>query len=300
MPSVLQLPIENDWCVDKLQDESWCTSYAYKIRWPEGFSCPACGFHQKDSLPEENSVCRHCGRTTSITASTLLHGSKKELSLWLQAAWWASGERSSLSIKQLQHCLDLNSYQTAWSWMKKLRQAIQMMNRKQCRGIVLIDSQTVDCLSESNLLLAAVESIAGGRTTGRLRLEFCQSLDAETIELFCERAVLPGSVIDAPHRQPFTSVLLPDMLYTSNKTIAAHETILDICSTYRRWCRQQKYRLSRFKSYQDALEEFCFFHNGELHLSRSWRFAELVAALLTPHPNPMGSRVSYSTDNAAR
>ena len=296
MPSLVELPIEDDWCVHNLQDELWCRSFAYKIRWPEGFICPSCGFHQKDSLIEENPVCRHCGRITSITASTLLHGSKKQICLWLQAAWWASGERTSLRIKKLQHILRLASYQTAWDWMNKLRRAIKLMNHKKCRGIVLIDSNTVDCLSGSNLLLTAVESIAGGRTTGRLRMEFYESLDTESIELFCKKTVLPGSIIDAPYREPFTSAQLPEMLYTLTKTIPAHEAVQTICSSYLRWCRQEKYRLSRFKDPQDTLEEFCFFHNGELHASREQRFTALAAALLTPGPNHADCSPSDSQD----
>lgn len=290
MLPVMDIVPGNRITAQKLQDESWCTSYAHKIRWPHGFTCPTCGFHQNDPSSGEHDVCRFCRRPKSITAATLLHGTKKKLCLWLQAAWWASGRRSSLSIKELQRYLAINSYQTAWSFVNKLRRAIRLMNQKKCSGVVLIDSGVLEISGESIPALAAVESIAAGRTTGWLKMQICQSLDPSIIQGFCEQVVDPGSFIDAPCREPFVSVCLQHCLYTSAGPSPSHNTVQQICSSYRSWYRQQKYRLCHFKTYQDALEEFCFFYNAKLFSSRSHHFEALVSALLTPLGKDRGYR----------
>ena len=95
----------------RLEDQSWCTSYAFRIRWPQGFVCPACATEHQGYVQPEKPLCRACGRNSSITAGTILHGSKKSIATWLQALWWLSGERTSVSIGKLKRHLGFNSYQ---------------------------------------------------------------------------------------------------------------------------------------------------------------------------------------------
>jgi hypothetical protein len=263
-------------------------SYAHRIRWPHGFTCPACGFHQDCSTISEKYVCRFCRRTISITAATLLHGTKKGLCLWLQAAWWACGRRSSLSTKKLQHHLGINSYQTAWACLNRLRQAIRLLNRTKCSGVVLIDFAMLETPAEPQPILAAVESIAAGRDTGRLRLKICQGIDPEVVGQFCEEAVGTGSTVDAPGREPFVSVEPHHCLWTTADRRSFHPDVLQILSTFKNWYRRQRYRFCQLKHDQDALEEFCFFHNAKLFSDRADHFQALVSALLAPLETPEG------------
>ena len=266
----------------KLKDDRWCISYAHRIRWPHGFTCPACGFHQDCSAISEKYVCRFCRRTISITAATLLHNTKKGLSLWLQAAWWACGRRSSLSTKKLQRHLGINSYQTAWACLNRLRRAIRLLNRRPCRGVVLIDSVMLQSLVEPPMVLAAIESIAAGRTTGRLRLKIFQAIDPVVVQGFCEQAVGAGGTVVAPDRDPFVSVRLHHCLWTTADKRPFLADVQQILSTFQNWYRGQKYRFCQLKHDQDALEEFCFFHNAKLFSDRSHHFEALVSALLAP------------------
>ncbi len=292
MRSVVQLPTSADEFVPLLQDESWCTSYAFKLRWPDGFICPACGFHDQQAQPQKRIVCRFCSRCTSITAGTLLHGSKKKLSRWFQAVWWVSCEPASLTIKNLQQRLRLNSYQTAWLWMTKLRAAMKLMEQPKCRGIVLIDAETDD---DSNLrqpaqLLAAVESIADGWANGRLKMMFCDRLEADVVASFCQHSVDPDSTIAAPGREPFTAVNLVDLLYTVDSTKMFHEVVQKIFASFRRWCAQKRCHSSHFRSLQDRLEEFCFLQNCALYSSKLHLFEALASAMLQHCSDRVGSQ----------
>ena len=267
----------------RLEDESWCASYAYRIRWPKGFVCPTCGASNPESEFQDKPLCRACGRYSSITAGTLLHGSKKSLSTWLRALWWICGESSSISIMKLRKYLGFSSYQTGWAWMKKLRYAIELANQEKCRGITLVDSAPAGDPAESAQLLVAVESIARGRTTGRLRMKLCRSLDQEVISQFCGDVLATGSIIVFPGRKPFSSIHLQEMLYTVDDSSLFHEDIENICTSYRRWRHRKKYSWSHLCCRQDLVEEFCFFHNGVLTAGKMDIFETLVRVALT-HP----------------
>lgn len=265
----------------RLKDESWCLSYAFKRRWPKGFVCPTCGAAHPGSGCQEKPLCRACGRSSSITAGTLLHGSKKSLSTWLQAFWWVSGERTSISIKKLLEYLGFKSFQTGWAWMKIVRRTIELANQKKCRGVVLVDAVPIDCQGKGDQLLCALESIARGRTIGRLHMKVHRSVNQEVITRFCEQTVEPGSVAVFPGRAPFISVRLEDILCTVDDSCSCHEDIARICSSFRRWRRTCKGWSWHQGCSQDLLEEFCFFHNGMLSSSRGHIFDTLVAAALT-------------------
>lgn len=267
----------------RLKDESWCASYAFKIRWPHGFVCPTCGAAHPDSGFLENPLCRACGRSCSITAGTLLHGSKKSLGTWLRAFWWVSGESSSISINKLREYLGFKSSQTGWAWMKILRRTIELANQKKCQGIVLVDAAPADCRGEGDKLLTAVESVAHGRTTGRLQMKLHRSLNREVIIRFCKETVEAGSIVIVPGRTPFLPVRLEEILCTVDDSVLYHEDIADICSSFRHWRRSLKHHWSHPGRVQDLVDEFCFFHNGMLSTSRVHIFETLVLAALT-HP----------------
>ena len=266
----------------QLDNEPWCAAYAFRLRWPQGFVCPTCGAAAQNCARPEKPLCRACGRSSSITAGTLLHGSKKSLATWLRALWWLSGERTSISITKLKKHLGFSSYQTGWAWMRKLRQIIEIVNRRKCRGVVLVDALAADDLGVLNQLLVAVESIARGRSTGRVRMELCSSVDQELIVRFCRRTVTAGSIIIVPGRPPFTDIDLQETMYTVDHATFHHEDALKIGACYRLWRRQNKSRLPAPRCTQQLADEFYFFHNVLLYMDRVHLFETLVSAALSP------------------
>jgi transposase-like protein len=61
-------------------------------RWPTGFRCPGCGADK--SWPHGGKrftyECASCGKQTSVTAGTILHGSKLPLTVWFWASYLVS------------------------------------------------------------------------------------------------------------------------------------------------------------------------------------------------------------------
>src|SRR5512132_4215664 len=59
-------------------DECACAAYLADARWPDGFRCPDCD-HDKGwelSTKAFTRECAGCGKQTSVTAGTVMHGSK--------------------------------------------------------------------------------------------------------------------------------------------------------------------------------------------------------------------------------
>ncbi len=72
--------------------------------------------------------CAECGKQTSVTAGTVMHGSKLPLSTWFCAAYLMATHSNTIPALQLQKLLGLGSYKTAWLLCANLRRAMVGQN----------------------------------------------------------------------------------------------------------------------------------------------------------------------------
>ncbi len=119
--------------------EHACVTYLFQKRWPWGFKCPFCRRVQSDVAPAYTVVCRYCRKQTSITAHTLMHGSKKNLVAWMRVAAQFCFHQPGVSARELQRQMELTCYQTAWSWLQKIRRGASRSESAPCSGTVLFD-----------------------------------------------------------------------------------------------------------------------------------------------------------------
>lgn len=59
--------------------------------------------------------------------------------LWFQAMWYVTNQKHGVSALGLQRILGLGSYQTAWTWLHKLRRAMVRPGRDLLEGDVEVD-----------------------------------------------------------------------------------------------------------------------------------------------------------------
>ena len=64
---------------ERFGSEEACRAYLARLRWPEGFRCPACGHPHGWPNRRHDLQCARCGRQTSPTAGTILEGTRKPL-----------------------------------------------------------------------------------------------------------------------------------------------------------------------------------------------------------------------------
>ncbi len=119
--------------------EHACVTYLFQKRWPWGFKCPFCKRMQSDVAPAYTVVCRYCRKQTSITAHTLMHGSKKNLVAWMRVAAQFCFHEQGISARELQRLMELSCYQTAWSWLQKIRRGASQAESAPCAGTVLFE-----------------------------------------------------------------------------------------------------------------------------------------------------------------
>src|SRR6202790_59983 len=184
--------------------EGACRVYLSRLRWPDGFRC-RCGEAKAWWTARGLWQCAACGAQTSVTAGTIFQDTRKPLRLWFHAMWWVTGQKTGASALGLQSLLGLGSYETAWTWLHKLRRAMVRPGRDRLSGRGEVDEsywgaaeagvrgrQLVDKL----LVAVAVEQV-GRRGLGRIRLRQIPDASAASLEAFVKGPQQPP--LEQPH-----------------------------------------------------------------------------------------------------
>lgn len=123
--------------------EEACIAYLQRLRWPDGFRCPHCNGTKGWEMAAGLIRCSKCKQKTSILAGTIFHGTRKPIRLWFQAIWYVTSQKFGGSALGLKRVLGLGSYQTAWSWLHKMRRAMVRPGRDKLGGIVEVDETLI-------------------------------------------------------------------------------------------------------------------------------------------------------------
>jgi len=111
-------------------DEASCRRFLERMRRPDGFICPACGSRGPAWQMERGLwLCAGCRRQTSLTPGTLFENTRKPLRHWFLAIWEVTSQKYGASALGIQRVLGLQSYETAWAWLHKLRRAMVRPDR---------------------------------------------------------------------------------------------------------------------------------------------------------------------------
>jgi len=183
------------------KDEA-CRAYLEKIRWPDGFRCPACKAGVGVLLRTGLYQCRSCRRQTSATAGTIFQDTRKPLTLWFRAMWYVMSQKNGASALGLQRVLGLGSYETAWTWLHKLRRAMVRPDRDRLTGWVEVDETFIGGLEEgrrgrekAKKALVVIAAQADGPGIGRIRLRMIPDASAESLHPFVTDCIEPGSTV---------------------------------------------------------------------------------------------------------
>ena len=179
--------------------EQACVFYLFKKRWPWGFVCPFCGIEQKDMAPAYTVVCRYCRKQTSITANTLMHGTKKSLVAWMKISWQFCFRDKGISAREVQRLMELASYQTAWRWLQKIRIGAALAESAPCRGSVLFDCTSLPVSQSSGQpgsdIGIALELNQARDNNGRVKFGVLSSQSPETIGVTISNLVLRNATL---------------------------------------------------------------------------------------------------------
>ena len=194
----------------RFPDEEACAKYLFELKWPDGFCCPRCGHGQAWALrcKAHTFECTRCHHQTSVTAGTILHATKLDLTVWFWGAWLMASHSNGISAVQLMAELGLGSYRTAWMLLAKLRRAMVDPDRNPLKDIVEVDETSIPYRTKDDpigggqgrshrakmAIIGAVE--VGGDKVGRIRLAPLKDYSARSLHNFLGRHVATGTKVE--------------------------------------------------------------------------------------------------------
>ncbi|HDZ79205.1 MAG TPA: IS1595 family transposase [Gammaproteobacteria bacterium] len=104
--------------------EEDCRKALLQHRWPEGFECPRCGHNQAYTLKKRPLFeCTACGHQASVTAGTILEGTRTDLRKWFLAIYLLATTKKPISSAELVRQLGIAPF-TAWTMRHKIARAM--------------------------------------------------------------------------------------------------------------------------------------------------------------------------------
>lgn len=282
----------------RFADDEACAAWLFAARWPSGFRCPDCG-HAKGWAHGGKAFtyeCAACGKQTSVTAGTLLHGSKLPLIVWFWAAYLMATHSNGISALQLQKQLGLGSYKSAWLLCAKLRRAMVAPGRAPLAGLVEVDETEIPLRTKADPVCGG-----GGRSSqgkmfvagavevendapGRVRLATIKDFSAASLHGFVAANVAPGATIKTDGWPSYSGA--PGVRHDPHVVgnMAAHFVLPwahRVFANAKTWALGVYHGLRR-KHLQSYLDEFVFRFNRRR--TRHPAFRSLLAIALVGKP----------------
>src|SRR5712692_2852757 len=120
----------------------------------------------------------------------------------VHAMWWVTTQKNGASALGLQRVLGLKQYQTAWTWLHKLRIAMVRPGRDLLSGKVEVDETYLGGLEEGlrgrlieEKALIVIAAQEDGMGIGRIRMRQRADASAPTLEPFLLDSIERGSVV---------------------------------------------------------------------------------------------------------
>jgi len=274
----------------RFSTEDACREYLARLRWPAGFRCPRCGHAGGWRLSRWVFECTACSCQTSVTAGTIFARTRKPLSLWFRAMWLVTSQKTGASARGVQRVLGLGSYETAWTWLHKLRRAMVRPGRERLSGRVEVD-ETLLGASEEGVLgrerqkkaKIAVAAEEDGSRIGRIRMRRVPDFSGRSLVGFVEQAVAPGSTVHTDGWQAYNGLTAKgyphEVTRLEGRTEAASELLPRVhqaVSLFKRWLMGTLHGGISHAHLDYYLDEFTFRFNRRTSRSRGKLFYRLA------------------------
>jgi transposase-like protein len=276
------------------------------LRYPNGFVCPKGGNSKGWSIGTtlyECSAGGHLGLTpaTSVIAGTIFQDTRKPLKDWFIAIWWVVTQKNGASAQGLQQVLGLKGYDTAWTWLHKIRTAMVCSDRSKLSGTVEVDEsylggedsggKTGRGAGQKMLVQVAVE--LDGKKVGRIRMVVVDDASSGSLIPFICNNVERGSNLVTDGWRGYSGIT--DKGYTQtvhNQSKAQSEDeklphVHLVLSLLKRWLLGTHQGAVRSKHLQSYLDEFVFRFNRRKSAKRGLLFYRLLENAVKTSPTTL-------------
>ena len=274
----------------RFPDEESARAYFALLRWNGRPCCARCESARVREIKSRRLFeCADCGHQTSLTSGTVLEGTRKSIKLWLRAAFEMSVRRTGISAKDLQRIMGFGSYETAWTWLHKIRHGLAREKRAPLDGELQIDESFIGGKSAEKAMVFIAAELGG-----RIRMAHAPNKNEKTMKTFVD-AHIAGS-----------AKVTTDGLATYNEAVLgprAHEMVvqkpeereaadaLQSChfaaSLAKRWLMGTHHGAVRKKHLQAYLDEHTFRYNRRKTLGVARIAARAIEGMAVSAPLTM-------------
>jgi transposase-like protein len=236
-----------------------------------------------------------------VTAGTIFDRTRSPLTQWFAAAWHVCSTKNGASALGLQKLLGLGSYETAWTWLHKLRRAMVIPGRDLLSGDVEVDETYVGgeepglrggrAKGKKVLVAIAVECRNGG--SGRVRLGRIPDVSARSLHGFITRHIQPGAVLLTDAWQGYAAI---DQAGYGHKPVSIRASTKNasellprvhrVASLLKRWLLATHQGAVQPEQLDYYLDEFTFRFNRRDSRARGLLFYRLLHQAVHTAPQP--------------
>lgn len=279
---------------NRFHTDDACRAYLYSLRWPNGFVCPRCGHTKAWKMSTDLYWCASCSYKASVTAGTIFERTRKPLTVWFRVIWWITSQKYGASAKGLQRMIGLGSYETAWTWLHKLRRAMVRQGRDRLSGSIEVDEIFIGGEKHggkrgrgaSGKALVLIAAQKDGSRLGRIRLRHIPNASAEHLEVAVKESIEPGTIVRTDGWGGYNH--LADLGYEHQvirENAAIGENLLPACnlvaSLLKRWLGGTLQGAVSHQHLEYYLDEYTFRFNRRTSRHRGKLFYRLVQQAVT-------------------
>ena len=250
----------------RFKTEDDCRAYWIEARWGGKPACARCASTRVWTIRQGTTFeCAECGHQTSLTSGTVLQKTRKPLKMWFRAMFEISTRRTGISGKDLQRIMGFGSYETAWTWLHKLRSAMTRSDSEPLGPFVEMDEALVvggKGSPHKQLMLVAAES------GGRVRLAHADNNDKDTLKQFADAEIAADARVVTDGHAGYDAKSLGTREHEATVQTKQEKREADVVqgchwatSLLKRWMMGTHACAMKPKHLQGYLDEFAFRYN---------------------------------------
>ena len=257
-----------------------------------------------------------CGADINRLQTTIFQDTRKPLQDWFTAIWWVTTQKNGASAKGLQQVLGLGGYQTAWTWLHKIRSAMVNPNRTQLSGNIEVDETYIGGeendgkrgrgTDNKSLVVIGVELLDGKNQMGRIRMQVIPDASGESLVGFIEANVMKGSTIITDGWSGYSPVSKKGFFHSvvdkhdaeDEKNLMPHVHM--IASLLKRWLMGTHQGAVQEMHLQAYLDEYVFRFNRRKSAKRGLLFYRLIESAMQIPPTTYKQLVDHNIQQACQ
>jgi len=214
--------------------------------------------------------------------------------------WLITSQKSGASALGVQRVLGFGSYETAWSWLHKLRRAMVRPGRDRLQGTVEVDEAFVGGVSSGSgrdgvgKALVGIAAEEDGTGIGRIRLARMPDASSSSLHGFVQQAIAPGSTVHTDGWAPYQGLEKLGYVHTITRlkgqpkeaAVESLPRVHRVASLLKRWLLGTHQGAVGTTHLEYYLDEFTFRFNRRRSASRGKLFFRLLEQAVQVGPVP--------------